>query len=897
MDRRLPPTSRAANSGMECKSPGSDFFGVRMGSSLMSPPPSPRGGVFPGDASVAIEAAEENRVMSQIMSISSAIGQALGVVPDPASPPTKSGGKPKQAPAGGVFDHLLAPGACLQLLQQLPLIFRGDPPVDCGRTNGETAGLSCAYREAYGTQVFSPNAVVQHLRQSVRLWDPLPQANVVRLTVGPGSRLLIVGDTHGQLEDVLWMFFKYGTPTAKNQYLFNGDIVDRGGHALEIILLLLAFKRDSPQSVHIVRGNHEDPQCGIHFGFRAELCSKFPQHFGEIWEACYGRLFPALPLACVVEGVSQDRRFCVLHGGVPVDCPGQHGPMSLERDLQRIDRNRASVHGVQPDDRDGHLLWNLLWADPVETYEEKRGGVSRGNRFVGEECASFCQENGLSFVIRSHEVPRNLRGVIANFKRLCYTVFSASNYCGCVGNRGGVIICTPQPLSLQMCEHMAPPWMRLSEILQSHGGDSDEQRMDVCMRWESTFGIGEAPDAVPVRNTGECHMPIGQAAPAPADAGSVFMQFVMERIVEHKSELFDMFSRADAGKSGCLPKQKWAEVMLDHFGPLYPAVMTPECVQQFAEMWRLSKTGGVQYVRFLHRFQIRGAEDAQEGQPDALRAVSMVRRKLADLSAIDLERLLDPNGDCTVTHDEFLSFLAPFGVHVPPWQGAGIYETFTQLVRQHPLTLDGMITCLALVSRDAPPSNEASRVAERIGEEIAAVSRSYPSMFRQWDTTRTGFLTLGELERGLQTFLSGKPIGQHLHVFMDYLDSMGGAVDDRGVSMLEFVRSVASRDMTVSLQGSMVREDLIRVWLFRPRLLALLVQRDPEATNSVKLATFAGCLKVVNESLQPPLTEIQVEAICEAAAAGKRQVRYDRFINGLHVIDTGNLVRSTTVHL
>lgn len=485
--------------------------------------------------------------------------------------------------------------------------------------------------------------------------------------------------------------------------------------------------------------------------------------------------------------------------------------------------------------------------------------------------------------------------MVSNFKRLCYTVFSASNYCGSVGNRGGVITCTPQPLSLQMVEHMAPPWMGLCEILEVHGGASDGQRLDAAREYESSFGIGEAPEAVPVRNPGGSLAPVGQAVPVPSDASGMFMQFVMERIVEHKSELFEQFSRVDADRSGCIPKQAWAQVMLSVLGPMYPEVVTPDNLQQFADTWRLSRTGGVQYIRFLHLFQIRGAQESQGpgSQPDALRAVSMVRRKLVELSAIDLERLLDPDGNRIISHQDFLSFLVPFGVHVPQWQGAVIYETFTNLVRQDPLTLDGMITCLSLVSRDLPPSNEQAQIAERIGQEISAVGRSYPSMFRQWDLQKVGFLTQRELEHGLQSFLAGKMAVQDLHAFMDYMDSMDGGADNSRVSMVRFVRAVAPRNMTVALQRAMVKEHLKRVWLFRPRLLGLLVQKDPRATNSVPANIFGDCIRTVNEALYPPLNDVQVEAICEAAAAGKRQVRYDQFINGLHVVDTGNLVRAS----
>jgi hypothetical protein len=40
-----------------------------------------------------------------------------------------------------------------------------------------------------------------------------------------------VGDTHGQLADVIYVFSVYGPPPAQNAYLFNGDIADCGPSA------------------------------------------------------------------------------------------------------------------------------------------------------------------------------------------------------------------------------------------------------------------------------------------------------------------------------------------------------------------------------------------------------------------------------------------------------------------------------------------------------------------------------------------------------------------------------------------------------------------------------------------------------------------------------------------
>lgn len=103
-----------------------------------------------------------------------------------------------------------------------------------------------------------------------------------------GTRMLIVGDTHGQLADVLWLFAECmshrqwtytcnflcvllatavdlfaipsadGLPSRTNVYLFNGDVADRGLHAVEIFVLLFCFMLKEPGSVFLSRGNHEN---------------------------------------------------------------------------------------------------------------------------------------------------------------------------------------------------------------------------------------------------------------------------------------------------------------------------------------------------------------------------------------------------------------------------------------------------------------------------------------------------------------------------------------------------------------------------------------------------------------------------------------------------------------
>lgn len=56
------------------------------------------------------------------------------------------------------------------------------------------------------------------------------------------SRIVVVGDVHGQLHDVLFLLRDSGPPGDHRFFVFNGDYVDRGAWGLEVFLLLLAWK-------------------------------------------------------------------------------------------------------------------------------------------------------------------------------------------------------------------------------------------------------------------------------------------------------------------------------------------------------------------------------------------------------------------------------------------------------------------------------------------------------------------------------------------------------------------------------------------------------------------------------------------------------------------------------
>lgn len=72
------------------------------------------------------------------------------------------------------------------------------------------------------------------------------EPNCVRIDsgsgLGPDSRVVVVGDVHGQLHDVMFLLKDAGFPSDDRFFVFNGDYVDRGAWGLETFLLLLAWK-------------------------------------------------------------------------------------------------------------------------------------------------------------------------------------------------------------------------------------------------------------------------------------------------------------------------------------------------------------------------------------------------------------------------------------------------------------------------------------------------------------------------------------------------------------------------------------------------------------------------------------------------------------------------------
>jgi serine/threonine-protein phosphatase 5 len=125
--------------------------------------------------------------------------------------------------------------------------------------------------------------VAELLGKSVALFKQQVQDSVFDMSVPPRGadgalgKVVVCGDTHGHLEDFLYVLQQNGEPSSRVSYLLNGDIADRGNFASEILIICLLYKQLYPDAVMINRGNHENMEINRRKsveggGFYDEVC-------------------------------------------------------------------------------------------------------------------------------------------------------------------------------------------------------------------------------------------------------------------------------------------------------------------------------------------------------------------------------------------------------------------------------------------------------------------------------------------------------------------------------------------------------------------------------------------------------------------------------------------------
>ena len=224
---------------------------------------------------------------------------------------------------------------------------------------------------------------------------------------------VIVGDIHGYILDFIRILEKFGRPP-KTNYLFLGDLIDKGNFGFETVFCIYYLKSQFPNNVYIIRGNHEFEEVCSTYGFKSEMNSLFPQTnlFEEFVDS-----FSYIPFAAVING-----KYLCVHGGI--------GPnVNTLDDISKISIPLHNLYDGIPEE--------IIWSDPatnVKTFSPSPRSV--GYRYGSEAVQEFLQHNNLKAIIRGHMTI--MEGVKVDFDGLVYTVHTASN-CESIGNSSGAL--------------------------------------------------------------------------------------------------------------------------------------------------------------------------------------------------------------------------------------------------------------------------------------------------------------------------------------------------------------------------------------------------------------------------------------------------------------------------
>ena len=200
------------------------------------------------------------------------------------------------------------------------------------------------------------------------------------------------------------------------QYLFLGDYVDRGYHSVETLFLLLALKVKYPESIYLLRGNHESRQTTQIYGYYDECMRKFDG--ATIWRYSVD-IVDCLSVSALIGG----RVFCV-HGGI--------SPSIRNLTQVRYVDRKKEIPNFGP-------MSDIMWSDPKDDIVSWTPN-SRGAGFIfgAPQVKEFNEINKLELVARAHQLCED--GFSYLFDETLVTVWSAPNYFYRCGNRASIMV-------------------------------------------------------------------------------------------------------------------------------------------------------------------------------------------------------------------------------------------------------------------------------------------------------------------------------------------------------------------------------------------------------------------------------------------------------------------------
>jgi len=694
-----------------------------------------------------------------------------------------------------------------------------------------------------------------------------------------GSRVLIVGDTHGQLADVLWIFAEYGTPSRTNTYLFNGDVADRGSHAVEIFALLFSYMLLEPGSVYLSRGNHENMEINERAqvyggGFAEEVRAKYDASLFTL----FTQLFELLPLAFVIA-----EKALVIHGGL-----WRHRGVTLSQ-LRKLSHRRQCPEA--PQTYDDYIFFDLLWSDP---HPEDGDGVHESSRgdgcilFGRDMTVEFLRRNSLQLIVRSHQLPSDGHGYEVLHDGRCITVFSASNYGGSCYNAGAILVWEGGEIDAH--EFIAPDLEKQNKAVQEDGMGALLKRFSSRgAEWEEEVGCAAEPPHV-----------------ARLD-GHLVVQ-IKERVCRHRHALAAEFAKLDKGHTGKISVEQWGDAMQKHL-QMGSDVPWSRYQPWLAEL--TADTNEVEYAPFLARYEVRLREQYSGWQRTVLQ---MFYNSLlaADLQISELLVFFDQDGDGNVSSAECTKALSSLDLGLST-------EQIKQLVKllgfgeADSIDLEKYLKRLAQVSdhtviaRSDQELLDLQQIARWIDGVAKRESKSLSTLFKSWDDNSDGYIDYEEFVHCCFTtqeklYLADPTSVDYVYTREEF-DELARTVDQAKTGRINYLSFLGLFSAAETAKGEGPSPLLARataatiwteaicasIWCHNATLQRAFRRHDEKQTGCVTPAHFRAALEEVNGVVLAPFQQIKGDQLAEVVHSlpltAEGTINYKEFFGAFEVRD------------
>lgn len=212
---------------------------------------------------------------------------------------------------------------------------------------------------------------------------------------------IFIGDTHGDSLAVLSVLrqeqFTEKVASGRKIYLVMlGDYADRGKEDVKNLEIILELKKQFPQAVYLLRGNHEEAAVGQFYGFLVSCITRFGYEKGQNIFQQFNDLFEKFPSVLVTAN-----GIVAVHGGLPISEVSSLTELKNEEDLTEIRWN-------DPTEEIDHFVFNY-----------RRGAEYLFGRGIFDK---FMDSIGGRVLIRSHEYVTN--GYKFMFAQKLLSIFS-----------------------------------------------------------------------------------------------------------------------------------------------------------------------------------------------------------------------------------------------------------------------------------------------------------------------------------------------------------------------------------------------------------------------------------------------------------------------------------------